>query len=279
MQNTHYFRRLLLAQKRLPLLSSFNCTMSYMGKGRHLAPGDAEPDPPAKDVLRVYGMKFCPYVQRLKLVMHAKSVDHENVNCNLMTKPDWLFVKNPRGKVPVLEINGKILYESDVTSRYIDEAYTGDRKLVSQDLWRRAEEQILLGDLNQSISGFYGAGLAKDEDKRKESLEKIKLGFSSLEKHLKNYSEPFIGGKKAGFSDYMFWPFLERISLMMMPIIQQYPSVLNYYEHMSKDPSVIACRQPDDIHMQFIKSYQAKNLIYDIGDVDPSSVTLCSSKL
>ena len=36
--------------------------------------GSKRPDPPAKDVLRVYGMKFCPYNHRLRLVLAAKDI-------------------------------------------------------------------------------------------------------------------------------------------------------------------------------------------------------------
>lgn len=41
-----------------------------------LFPGSPRPDPPAKDVLRVYGMKFCPYVHRLKLVLAKKGIKY-----------------------------------------------------------------------------------------------------------------------------------------------------------------------------------------------------------
>ena len=77
--------------------------MAGMGNERHMEAGEKEPRPPGKDVLRVYGMKFCPFVQRLKLVLSAKEIEHETVNINLQKKPDWFLAKAPRGKVPVIE--------------------------------------------------------------------------------------------------------------------------------------------------------------------------------
>jgi len=252
--------------------------MAYMGTGKHLDSDDPEPDPPAKDVLRVYGMKFCPFVQRLKLVMHAKGIDHESVNCNLRNKPKWLLSKNPREKVPVLELNGNTLYESDIIARYIDDVFPGNRRLATTDPWRRAEEHMLMGDLDKSISGFYGLARAGDEEKRKDGFDRINAGFTCLESHLQKYSNPFIGGERPGITDYMFWPFLERMSLLMMCVIQRQPTVMKYYELMSADPTVMACRHPEELHKQFIETYKTGNSAYDIGDADNERVvTMCRS--
>ena len=62
-----------------------------------------------------------------------------------MKKPEWYFDINPRGKVPSLEKNGDIIYESDLTSNYVDEAYPG-RKLTTADPLKRAYQLITLGD-------------------------------------------------------------------------------------------------------------------------------------
>ena len=46
-----------------------------------------------KDAMR----RFCPYAQRTVLVLNAKGVDYQIINCALMSKPDWLFKLNPLG--------------------------------------------------------------------------------------------------------------------------------------------------------------------------------------
>jgi len=42
--------------------------------------------------------RFCPYAQRTVLVLNAKGVDYQIINCTLMDKPDWLFTFNPLGR-------------------------------------------------------------------------------------------------------------------------------------------------------------------------------------
>ena len=82
---------------------------------------------------------------------------HETVNINLKNKPEWYFDINPRGKVPSLERNGDIIYESDITSNYVDEVFPGKR-LTTADPLKRAHELIVLGyfgDVSWQIESFY----------------------------------------------------------------------------------------------------------------------------
>ena len=62
----------------------------------------------------------------------------------MQKKPEWYFDINPRGTVPAIEKNGDILYESDITSYYVDEIY-GGKKLTTTDPLKRAYERIILG--------------------------------------------------------------------------------------------------------------------------------------
>jgi len=71
------------------------------------------------------------------------------VYVNLKDKPEWIFEKNPGGKVPTLELNdGRILYESLIVADYLDEAYPGV-KLTSQDPFQKAEDRILIENFGQ----------------------------------------------------------------------------------------------------------------------------------
>ena len=74
---------------------------------------------------------------------------HETVNINTTTKPDWINNVNPRGKIPTIQRDKMILYESDITSYYIDNQYGGKNTLQTKEAEKLAKEQMLLGDLDQ----------------------------------------------------------------------------------------------------------------------------------
>ena len=79
---------------------------------------------------------------------------HETVNINLSNKPDWYYEINPRGKVPSIEKNGEVLYESDITSNYVDEVF-GGKKLMTKDPLKRAKELIILGYFNDVSKALF----------------------------------------------------------------------------------------------------------------------------
>ena len=59
-----------------------------------------------------------------------------------MDKPEWYLERAPLGQVPALELlDGRILFESDVISDYLDEAYP-EHRIVPDDPFARAELKI-----------------------------------------------------------------------------------------------------------------------------------------
>ena len=64
------------------------------------------------------------------------SSSFEEVNCNLSQKPEFLLERNPNGKVPVLEINGKVFIESSIINDLLDDLYP-DPPLYPKDHMQR----------------------------------------------------------------------------------------------------------------------------------------------
>ena len=53
--------------------------------------------------------------------MRAKKVDFEVTYINLRDKPDWFLELSPHGKVPMLQVDGRPLFESNAIAEYLDE--------------------------------------------------------------------------------------------------------------------------------------------------------------
>ena len=52
--------------------------------------------------------------------------------------------KNPLTKVPILELDGKLVYESLITADYLDEVYPETRLLNSRDPYKKAQDRIFM---------------------------------------------------------------------------------------------------------------------------------------
>ena len=61
--------------------------------------------------------------------MRAKAVDFEVTYINLRQKPDWFLAISPHGKVPVLTVDERPLFESNAIAEYL-ERHTGHPAVI-----------------------------------------------------------------------------------------------------------------------------------------------------
>ena len=103
-------------------------------------------------MITLYDADRCPYCARARIVLAEKGIEYETVTIDLSDRPDWLYEKNPLGKVPVIEEDTFVLPESAVIMDYLDERYPeppllpadpAARGLARLQVWRFDD---LLGD-------------------------------------------------------------------------------------------------------------------------------------
>ena len=73
--------------------------------------------------LDLYDAPRCPYCARARIALAEKGVEFETVEVDLSDRPAWLYEKNPTGRVPVLEEDGRPLPESAVIMEFLEERY------------------------------------------------------------------------------------------------------------------------------------------------------------
>uniref|UniRef100_A0A914UYU3 Glutathione S-transferase omega n=1 Tax=Plectus sambesii TaxID=2011161 RepID=A0A914UYU3_9BILA len=218
-----------------------------------LNPGDDLP-PLAPGTIRLYNMRFCPYAERSVLYLAKKNIPVEVVNVNLVNKPKWLLEKNPLGKVPTLEHDGKVVYESAVVNEYLDEIFP-ESSVLPKDPYERAHQKILVERLSSIPTALYGVVRSTPET-RDAAVEAIKKALANADSLL---TDDFYGGKSTGFADLSIWPFLERLGLFALrPELNlgEVPSKENkkliaYIERMKQQPEVKAAMRPIDQHAAF----------------------------
>jgi len=224
-------------------------------------------------LMRLYSMRFCPFAQRTRLVLAAKKIPNEVVNINLRSKPDWYFERNPLGKVPCLEIDGKVLYESLITADFLDEVYRDTRVLYSKDPFQKSQDRIMVELFTKVVSHFYKVlkEARSGEESWKESYENLLSGVEIFEKEITRRDSQFYGGDQPGMLDYMIWPWMERVpafsivtkGLVNNPL-ENFPKLAKWYTAMEKDEAVQESFLAPEIHAKFIHGYFNGNPEYDM---------------
>lgn len=205
--------------------------------------GSSEPAPLAKGTLRVYGNRFCPFTYRIRLVLAAKDIPYEIINIDLRNKPEWYLVKNPEGKVPLMEFDNHVLHESLIVTDYLDKAYPGVT-LWPDDPLDIAKGKILIERIGK-MAGLNGKIYReKDYSVYKDILEE----FNFFNKVLQKMQKPYFSGNTIGMVDYMIWPFFEVLlciaelglggNVPNFASVDERPALASWIDKMQNDPAV-----------------------------------------
>ncbi|KAK2587737.1 hypothetical protein KPH14_003846 [Odynerus spinipes] len=235
---------------------------------KHLSTGSVAP-PIVPGKIRLYSMRFCPYAQRIHLVLDAKNIPYDVVYVNLIQKPEWLLEKSPFGKVPCIELEGgETLCESLIIAEYLDEAYPNN-KLYPTDPLAKAKDKLLIKRFNEVINNMYKlyAGTTIDRD----MLDKALSSLEFFDRELVKRKTPFFGGNSPGILDLMIWPWCERADIIRILrgdefIIprERFLRLFEWKAAMKEDPAVKGSYLDPEVHAKYIRSRLAGIPQYDL---------------
>ncbi len=78
--------------------------------------------------LELISFNVCPFVQRSVITLLHKKCEYKITFIDLKAPPDWFLKLSPLGKVPVLKVDGEVLFESAVINEFIDDVTPGSLK-------------------------------------------------------------------------------------------------------------------------------------------------------
>ena len=149
---------------------------------------------------------LCPFVQRSVIVLHEKGVPFETTYIDLADKPAWFQEISPMGKVPLLKVDGSVLFESAVICEYLDEVTEGS--LLPDDALERAKDRAVIsmaGELN--VAG-YRIMVAGDEQAARQAAQAAHDVLARLEPQIVG---PLWHGESLGLVDAGIAPGLQRL--------------------------------------------------------------------
>src|SRR3989339_1381952 len=110
---------------------------------------------------RLISFELCPYVQRSVILLLEKQVDFDITYIDLAHKPDWFLALSPLGKVPVLEVEGRAIFESAVIAEYLDEVYPPS--IHPKDPLDKAVNRAWIEFVSSLFVANYGQMMAPDQ--------------------------------------------------------------------------------------------------------------------
>ncbi|KKJ78264.1 hypothetical protein WH95_02820 [Kiloniella litopenaei] len=182
---------------------------------------------------------LCPYVQRAIIILDEKKIPHNRTYIDLSDKPDWFKAISPLGKVPLLQTEQGVLFESAVIGEYLDEVTTGS--LHPTDPFEKARHRSWIefgSTILASIAGLYSAPDAKTfREKRAVIIGK----FEQLEAQLGDTD--FFASNDFQFIDAVYGPIFRYFDTFELFISDNFfpstPRVKKYRATLSRRPSVI----------------------------------------
>ncbi len=167
--------------------------------------------------IELISFKLCPYVQRSLITLLHKGVEHRITYIDLADPPDWFVDISPLQKVPLLRVDGAVLFESAVINEYLDE--TTGAPLMPADALSRAVHRgwiefgsELLGD-QWRLSTQSGERYSRA---RESLLGKLRTLQSQLDQ--RGGDGPFFAGDQLSLVDTAYAPFFMRHALLDGPL-------------------------------------------------------------
>jgi glutathione S-transferase len=159
---------------------------------------------------RLISFKICPFVQRSVILLKEKKVDFDIAYINLDEPPEWFLALSPTGKVPVLEVGGKVLFESAIIGEYLDEVNPPSLHPIAPlekaqtRAWMEFTSPLYMAffKLMMSNTKEAGANVILDANKQLETLDKIKV------------NAPWFNGDNFSMMDISIAPLFMRLAFL-----------------------------------------------------------------
>lgn len=160
--------------------------------------------------------QFCPFTQRVLLLLLEKRIPFQYIEVNPYQKPLSLLKLNPRGLIPTLSYEGKALYESTIICEFLEDAYPSHYpRLLTREPFERARLKIWTDHITSRVVPAFNRFLQYQSVSLKDPrVLAIRNKFlTSLYEFTQEMHPigPYFTGKEPCIVDYVLAPWALRI--------------------------------------------------------------------
>lgn len=195
--------------------------------------------------LKLIASITCPFAQRSAIVLHEKGIAFEHLIIDLAHKPDWFRALSPLGKIPVLQVNDQVLFESAVINEYLDETHSP--QLHPTDPLQRATNRAWIEFGSELMMNLVRLIRAADEASFLEQQHSWIEKTQRLEAVLNH--QPFFNGATFALIDAAYAPLFVRIDTLQqycaLNLLDHAPKIQAWAKHLVGRASVQAALSPN----------------------------------
>lgn len=152
--------------------------------------------------LHLVSHAICPFVQRAVIALLEKQAPFERTNIDLANPPEWFREISPLGKVPLLQVDGAVIFESAVICEYLDE--TLEPRLHPADPLARAQHRAWIEFASALLGTMWEFNTAPDGQTLEAKRKELQAKFAILEKSLG--AGPYFAGSNFSLVDAAYAP-------------------------------------------------------------------------
>ena len=176
------------------------------------------------------------------ICLRAKAVDFKVTYIDLRNKPDWFLAISPHGKVPVLSVDDKPLFESNAIAEFLDEMVPP--RLHPEDPFKRARNRAWTDFVPDFSAAISGVNYSKTPQALAEALDLARTRLARVEDALgeRGNDGPFFNGPELSLVDAAYAPFLQRFAMvdakLQHGLLNEFPRVKAWSDALLADERV-----------------------------------------
>ena len=148
------------------------------------------------------------------IVLRTKEVDFDVTYINLREKPDWFLKISPHGKVPVLNVDDDVLFESNAIAEFLEEVVAPH--LHPKDPIKRARNRAwtdFVPDFSKGLSAAYRRETVAEMEAGRPDAEKVLGKLEDAIKAERGNDGPYFNGDTLCLVDAAYAPFFQRFMI------------------------------------------------------------------
>ena len=200
----------------------------------------------------IYGTPQSTYVRTVRLLLEEAGIEYDLKSVDIFngeTKSAEYLAKHPFGKVPTLEVDGEILYETSAITDYLNTTLANNKFTLSTPMLQARMRQVMAIIDNYFYPSAVltivierliipGQGGQTDESKVKNAVAPAQTALKAIESIA--VCNPYLLGSEIGIADFYLIPIFVYFSQTpeFDSITAQNPKIKSWWDKVKNLPNV-----------------------------------------